>query len=101
MSIETFLVIAALAVIWGGQYVFRLRRDLRRAAALLVYDRDNRADWWKVRLNGAQDLLYDDELERQQRILEEERAFGRYLVARYGNPDDFDTKSYSTYAENP
>jgi hypothetical protein len=101
MSIETLLGIAVLVVIWVGQYVFRLRRDLRRAAALLVYDHDNRAKWWKVRLRGAPGLLHDAELDRQRRILEEERAFGKYLLDRYGNPDDFDTKSYSIYAENP
>ncbi|MET4513747.1 hypothetical protein [Bradyrhizobium sp. I1.7.5] len=101
MSVETFLGIAALAVIWAGQYVYRLRRDLRRAAALLAYDHDNRAEWWQVRLRGAQGLLHDDELNRQRHILEEERAFRKYLRDRYGNPDDFDTKIYSTYAENP
>jgi hypothetical protein len=101
MSIETFLGIAVLAVIWGGQYIYRLRRDLRRAAALLVYDHKNRSDWWQVRLNGAPGPLYDDELERQQRILEQEREFGRYLRNRYGNPDDYDHKSYVTYADSP
>jgi hypothetical protein len=101
MSVETFLGIAALAVIWGGQYVYRLRRDLRRAAALLVYNRDNRADWWKLRLRQARGLGHDMEMDRQRRILEEERAFGKYLVARYGNPDDVDERDYSTFDEKP